>query len=720
MMAQVKIELARQKFNLGKIDESRQILEKIRKQKPKGQLLYEIEILEAAINVRNGKVDNALGSIAKLENAFGLKPEIINIKAVGLRAKKHYESALATLKQGVSLFPESFDLVHNLSTTATDLGQYSLGEEYGLKAMNIRPNFVDTIKNLGRIYVTTRNSEKTQEIFEKLELIEGKSVDVLIGYGAAKLIESQYKEAEVFFKQALKINPNLGPAWANLGICQKFAGNFEEARKSLEQARRCEPEQIEHQWNLSLIELALGDYENGWRNYESRYNPFRIAPDRVIGPKTSVPMLREGDSVLNKEIILLQEQGFGDSFQFFRFAKNLKAEGAKKIIAMVGPELQAIIKSIPWVDEVRQEIKQSDGILPDYWIFPMSLPSRYKIQSADKLGDDIPYLKASKDKSDLWRERLSSANIQKARVGLVWAGRNTHSNDKNRSIKLSQLNSLATLEDRIQFISLQKGDAENQESKFGQLNRLGNQIETFEDTAGILANLDLLISVDSAPVHIAGAMGLPTWALIPSIFDFRWMVGREDSPWYPNLRLFRQGNNEDWSAVVDRIVDNLESFLGDPYSYEPHIYNPHPDIIRSTCLGGYELLIRSAYQYQLEGKMQEAIDLYEQSRKIFNDRPEILRNLAAAYRASGDFASAINIYHYAENSGFTDHITYTNFGNLYIQLEDFSRALEQAEVAILKKKNYRMAWEMKALCLERLGRVQESQEALVQAKLCTE
>ena len=720
MTFQKKLELAQTKFNSGAIDDAIKIIAKLKKDKNASKNTYALELLESAVDVRTGNVAAGLNKIAKLEKIHGSKPEILNIKAVGLRANKNFQEAIEILKEGSRLYPDSLDIAHNLSTTATDLGLYALGEEAGLNALKINPNFVDTIKNLGRIYVTTRDSIKTEEIFKRLEKLEGESVDVLIGLGAARLIESNYHEAQGFFESALKLNSKLGPAWANLGLCQKFAGQYADAKYSLEQARKCDPDQIEHQWNLSLIQLALGEYQDGWANYECRYNPFRIAPDRVIGPKTEIPMLTKADSVKGQDILLLQEQGFGDTFQFFRFAKNLKEEGAKKIIAMVGSELLDVVRSMPWIDEVRTELKQSDGILPNYWVFPMSLPARYEISSNDELAKDVPYIIASARKKAQCEEEFFNAKHEKLRVGLVWAGRETHSNDKNRSLKLSQLESFSELEDKIEFISLQKGVSENQESQFKNLHKLGSQIQTFDDTAAILANLDLLISVDSAPVHIAGAMGLPTWVLLPSIFDFRWMVDRDDTPWYPSVRLFRQAVGEDWSNPIAKIAQELRDMTTKKPRWTPKVYEPHETVLMKTSLAGYELLIRSAYQYQVEGNMQEAIRLYESSREIHNDNPEILRNLASAYRSIGDFQNAINIYHYAENSGYIDHISHTNFGNLLIQMQDFSRALGQAEAAIVKKENYRMAWEMKALCLEKLGMNAEAQAAIARAQLCAE
>ena len=720
MIFEKKLASAQQKFNSGKLDEAEIIINELKQSINSKSNSYPVQILEAAIKVRTGKVDEALLKIEKIEKTYGDKPEVINIKAVGIRAQKNFKLALQILKEGSIKHPQSFDIAHNLSTTAADLGEYNLAEEAGLNALKINPQSLDTLKNLGRVYVTTRNVSKTEEVFKKLESIVGKTDDVLIGYGAAKLIESKYEIASKYFKDALAINPKIGPAWANLGICQKFAGDYIGALKSLELARFNDPDQIEHQWNLSLIQLALGDYKNGWKNYESRYNEYRIAPDRVISPKTSIKMLKNSDNIKEKTILLLQEQGFGDTFQFFRFARNLKDEGAKKIIAMVGNELLDVVRSMPWIDEVRTELKQSDGILPNYWVFPMSLPARYEISSKDKLAKDVPYIAASAIKKFQWDEKLTNATHQKLRVGLVWAGRETHSNDKNRSIKLSQLGSFSELEDKIEFISLQKGVSENQESPFKNLHKLGSQIQTFDDTAAILANLDLLISVDSAPVHIAGAMGLPTWVLLPSIFDFRWMVDRNDTPWYPSVRLFRQAVGEDWSNPIAKIVQELRDITTKKQSWTAKVYQPHETVLAKTSFAGYELLIRSAYQYQIEGNMHEAVRLYESSREIHNDNPEILRNLASAYRSIGDLPNAINTYHYAENSGYIDHITHINFGNLLVQMQDFSRALGQAEAAIVKKENYRMAWEMKALCLEKLGMNAEAQAAMGRAQLCTE
>ncbi len=283
----------------------------------------------------------------------------------------------------------------------------------------------------------------------------------------------------------------------------------------------------------------MGEFKEGWEQYEARYNPKRIAPDAVKLPNTSLPMLKPTDPVHGKHIILVQEQGYGDTFQFFRFAKNLKDEGAKKLTAIVSKEMAEIIRTIPWIDEIRTEMKESMEI-PDCWVFSMSLPARYAINSVDQIPAYTHYLSVDAQKKAAWNSRFEGGEKKKLRVGLVWAGRETHSNDANRSLKMENLEPLLKMHKDIEFVSLQKGSREADIANDSRVLSCGPQLSNFADTASLLSNLDLLISVDSSPVHLAAALGMPVWTLIPSIYDFRWLVDREDSPWYPSMKLLRQ------------------------------------------------------------------------------------------------------------------------------------------------------------------------------------
>lgn len=665
------------------------------------KFLLQKYVLEAAIAVRTDQVDQALELIEKAESKFSAVDEsTVNIKAVAYRAKGELQKAKGILQGGVEKFPKSIDLAHNLSVTAADLGEFELAEKAGLQALEINPKYVETFKNLGRIYVTTRNTLKARELFERLNTISGNSVDVLVGLGAIELIDFNPKKAKTYFEKALQKDDSLSAAWANLGLCHKFLGNYLSAKKCLETAAQKDAKQVEHVWNLSIVNLALGNFKEGWDQYEIRYNPKRIATDAVKLPTTQIPMLTRDDSVQGKTVILVQEQGYGDTFQFFRYAKLLKEEGAKKVVAIVSVEMVDIIRTIPWVDEIRSEMKGSQEA-PDYWVFSMSLPARYHTDSVDQVPVFAHYLSVEAASKQRWAEALGSRAGKKLRVGLVWAGRETHSNDANRSLAITQLEPLLQLHEQIEFISLQKGSRESEVLADPRIISCGSQLNNFADTAALLSNLDLLISVDSSPVHLAGALGMPVWTLIPSIFDFRWLVNKEESPWYPSMKLFRQPIGKSWETVILRIRKELESLLAkSPVRWMADEYTLLPEFaIGKSNLAGNTLFVNCAFQHHLQGQLQTAEALYKKCLETDPRSLDAIRNLAALYRGAGDFHRSLSVYQYGETKGMQDAIFFTNYANLLIDLKQFKEAMQKADAALSINPLHEPAQNAKKQCL---------------------
>ena len=676
-----KIETAKQLFNAGQFQKALREINSVRSNN--ADIIFEKKVLEAAINVRTDQAQQGLDLINEVEKQY--QKETIgtyNIKGIAYRAIKNNPKAKETLQAGLERFPESVDLAHNLSVTAADMGDFLLAETAGLKALSINPGYIETYKNLGRVYIAARDTTKALEIFTKLNTIEPDSVDALVGFGAIELLQSRPEMAAPYFEKALSKNDALSAAWANLGICHKYLGNYLESKRSIEMAISKDANQIEHVWNLALVNLALGNFKEGWKQYEVRYDPSRIAPDAVKLPNTQIPILKPENSVAGKTIVLVQEQGYGDTFQFFRLSKLLKEEGAKKIIAIVSIELKETIRTIPWIDEVRTEMRETQE-LPDYWSFSMSLPARYQFESPEKIPSFEPYLSINQDKKRYWDNYLSNADgNKKYRIGIVWAGRETHSNDANRSIKLSMLEPLLEMYQDIQFVALQKGGREKDAESDGRILSLGDQLKDFSDSAALLANLDLLISVDSSPVHLAGALGMPVWTLVPTFFDFRWMVDRTDSPWYPSMTLFRQQINETWESVIAKIQKQLKQTIHSKNErWSAKSFVAHPTLVDENVAGS-QLFLKSAFQYHIEGRLDLAELMYK---KLLTYEPNSLdgvRNIAALYRSQGNLELAKEIYEEGERKRFEDPIFYVNYANLLMDLKRYPEAIEKAQRAL--------------------------------------
>jgi tetratricopeptide (TPR) repeat protein len=673
-------------FQNGNIEIAAKILNEIPKQKDKN-LEKRRKVLLCAIAIRSNNSSWAIEEIERIIKEFGQDLELANLKGVALRNILKLKEAFEWLKESHSKFPESIDIAHNLSVTATDLGMLDYAIEIGEKSLIMNPKFIEAYKNLGRVYVTRRDGENSRRVFSKLNEFQPNTVDVMVGMGAISLIDDDPIEAARYFEKAIEISPQNGPAWGNLGLCYKMIGLYQKAKESLVRAAEVDPQQVEHPWNLSLVELAMGDFKNGWKRYEVRFDPSRIATDRVVQPQSKVPRLLKENSVKEKTIVLLQEQGFGDTFQFFRYAKNLKDEGAAKIIAINSKELINEIKTVPWIDEVYFELMDTQTQL-DYWVYPMSLPDRYDLDSLDKVPCPIPYAGVYEDKYQYWHQELRHLDSKKLKVGLVWAGRETHTNDKNRSMNLGQFESLKKFENDIEFISLQKGKRELDAVSNGwKIERLGQKIQDFADSAGVLANLDLLISIDSAPVHLGGAMGMPVWALIPQMFDFRWMIDKTDTPWYPSVRLFRQEESRNWAPVIAQVEVALREFVESKKKrWTPHVVRLEPKYLANPSAGA-NLWLQAAFDHHQKGELQAALTLYEEVKKYNPINSDAIRNMAVIYRSSNQIAKALELYEYGVNCELKDSIFYSNYANLLNQLGKDREAIEQANKALEYDKN---------------------------------
>jgi len=706
-MAQNKnqqFDIALSSFNQNNFDKALKEISLIKN--PDGILIERIAIIRAAIELKTGHIDQALKSLKDMESMVSSnKDQWINLKGIALRAKGELKEAMKILEAGQESHPQTLDIAHNLAVTYTDLAMFDKAVEIAEKAKKINANFPEIYRNLGRVHITRRDIKNAKETFRVLESLDPGCEDVEVGYGAIALIENNPEQAIIHFEKAIKINPKGGPSWANLGICYKYLGNFKKAKEYLAQAMINDPAQVEHRWNMALLQLTTGEMGAGWLNYECRFDPARISIDRVVTPNTPLPRLTASDAVKGKSIILLQEQGFGDTFQFYRFARELKLEGAARVVAIVSPELNEVVKTIPWIDEAYHEVN-GDLSLADYWVFPMSLPARYGVRDDESIPKPIPYIRVDPRIQENWAKRLSTLDKKKLRVGLIWAGRETHTNDKNRSMKLSDLNGLAKFSDRIEFVSLQKGKREDDERDSGwKITKCGVQIENFMDTAALMSNLDLVISVDSAPVHIAGAIGAPVWALIPYVFDFRWMENREDSPWYPSVRLFRQKTSkEGWAPVISRLETALEKFLEEKLPrWQPLPFYYEEGVKQSTTYAGVMLWLHSAFQYHKEGLLDKAQQLYQLVLQYEPNNVDATRNLAVLLRATGNITEALDLYRHGEALQFNDADFYVNYANLLIQLEQWGQALERVDKSIGINPQNVKALVLGAECCEKLG-----------------
>jgi len=366
--------------------------------------------------------------------------------------------------------------------------------------------------------------------------------------GLAYAAADREADAIAQYRETLRLNPRHAVAWNNLGLALQSLNQVDAATDAFRRAVALDPGFAQAHWNLSLALLVAGRFAEGFVEYEWRLKLSELGKNRhaFTGPRW------DGGDVRGKTLLLYAEQGLGDAVQFARFATPLASEGAR-IIVTCPPALQLLLATVPGVSEVAA----AGNRLPPYdaHIALLSLPGALNV-SVDSIPAPIPYVHVDRQRREARRATLSHDG--RLRAGIAWAGNSTHTNDRHRSMPLATLLPLFGV-GGVAWYSLQHGEAAAQLEE----QRAAAYVEplpahfTLDDTAALIAELDLIISVDTSIVHLAGALARPCWVMLPYAPDWRWLLDRDDTPWYPTLRLFRQSIAHDWSSVVARVATEL-------------------------------------------------------------------------------------------------------------------------------------------------------------------
>jgi len=378
-------------------------------------------------------------------------------------------------------------------------------------------------------------------------------VEVLCNRGAALRRVNEVDAALADYDRALGAAPNHAGAHLNRGVALAAQNRHAEAIASYDRALELDPRSATARFHRALSALLTGDFANGWDDYESRWGSGTQGPP----PAGTQPVWSGREDIRDKTVLVQAEQGLGDTIQFSRYAALLRSRGAR-VVLEAQPVLKDFLASAPGVERVVVPGEAPGAV--DYRCPLLSLPRAF----ATRLGSipsQNPSLEAPVDHVRLWGAKLPPRS--RARIGLAWSGRPTLINDRNRTIALARLAPLR--EQDATYVSLQQEvrdpDRPALESGPPILN-FGTQLADFRDTAALAALVDLVVTVDTAAAHLAGAMGRPVWLLLPFAPDWRWLLERDTSPWYPTMRIFRQPRIGDWEAVIGRVARELGDFVG--------------------------------------------------------------------------------------------------------------------------------------------------------------
>jgi tetratricopeptide (TPR) repeat protein len=501
------------------------------------------------------------------------------------KARRHLDAA-DLLGRAVGLDPLDPDLHNDLGGVLGELGRHEQAAAAFREALRLRPGYGEVLGNLGvALQRLKRDDEAVATLRRACALVPrspvahtqlgatlaklGRHEEAVAAFGdalAAKPAHAEalgrtgnslralgrHADAVDALRGAIRLKPNYPEAHANLGLAYLDQNRAAESAAAFAAAIRLKPDYAEAHWNHGLALLLAGDWARGWPEYEWR-RPLRN--DAVRRRDAPVPMW-DGSDPAGKTVLLHAEQGFGDAVMFARFAAALADRGAR-VVLQVRPELVRLCATVPGVAKA---VGPGDPVPPlDFHSHLMSLPAVLGTTPASIPGR-VPYVRPDPAQVEAWGRRVAAGPPRAKKVGIVWGG-----NVKplaTRACPLANWLPVAQVPG-VSLYSLQKGEPANQAKCLPAgmaLTDLTADLADFADTAALVANLDLVVTIDTSVAHLAGALGKPTWVLLPHVSDWRWMLGRDDSPWYPTVRLFRQEVAGDWHPVIARVAAALSGW----------------------------------------------------------------------------------------------------------------------------------------------------------------
>lgn len=531
--------------------------------------------------------------------AIRLRPgyaEAHNNLGILLKELKRPAEAESCYRAAIAFRPDYVEAHNNLALLLTEAGRRGEAETCYCRALELRPDSIEIGLNLVALLQERRDWDEVvaccQRVLERqpgcAEAYNGMGLalkelkrhgEAEASYRQALALRPDYvaalgnlggmlnelkrrDEAEPYLRRAVALNPNIPEVHYNLGVLFYGTRRYDEAEACYRRALELRPGYVGAEWNLSALLLLLGRFEEGWRRYEIRYHADRHGGKAAV-PDLPFPQWR-GEALAGKSLVVWPEQGFGDAIQFCRYLRPLKRLGAAWITLVCKPPLLSLLRTLADADAVVSLAEAAPLPPHDYWMLALSAPWHCGTTAVERIpAAEPPYLNAPPGRRDQWAPKLQP--LTGKRVGLVWKGSATNGNDAHRSLPGLEILAPLWRVPGLSFVSLQKGQAEDEAAAPPQgqpLLALGGEVRDFADSAAVLVQLDLLISVDTATAHLAGALGVPCWVMLPAEgLDWRWLLERSDSPWYPAMRLFRQQPGQTWEPVVAAIALELRRWL---------------------------------------------------------------------------------------------------------------------------------------------------------------
>ena len=501
-----------------------------------------------------GQLDEA---IAFYHKAIELDPDILGAYCnlgVILQSKGQPDEAITWYQRAIKRTPNYADAYYNLGTVFQDKGEFDKAISCYQKAIQLNPRFYNAYSNLGNILRDKGQLDEAMTFYQKTIELNPSHAGAYCNIGLIFQNRGQLDQATNSYQKAIESNPHMATAFNNMGTAFQDKGQLDEAMTFYQRALQIDSNYAIAHFHVALLLLLTGDFKNGWQEYEWRWKT------KDFGTRNFEQPLWDGSDITGRTILLYSEQGIGDTIQFIRYAPLVAQRGAK-VIVECRKELKSLLQNVEGVNaivaygEQRRDFDLHCPLLTLPLIFDTTL---------EAIPVEIPYIKVNASSIQKWKDKVKNDSSQ-LKIGLVWAGAPGYKRDEKRSFSLEIFSPFAHLTG-VTFYSLQKGKAAEQGKNSPEgmkITDYTDEIQDFLDTAAFVENLDLVISVDTAVAHLAGALGKPVWTLIPFAPDWRWLLNREDSPWYPTMRLFRQPSPGDWQSVINNVLKEIEKFIRD-------------------------------------------------------------------------------------------------------------------------------------------------------------
>ena len=501
------------------------------------------------VNAQLGHLESAVELICKAIEINPFSDQAYYDLGYAMCKLNVFEAGVECYDKALSLNPQNAQAACDRASALHELGRFEEAlASYDL-AISMAPKYADAYSFMGNTLLSMGRIEEAIASFDMAIALNPNSVAAFLNRGNAFQAKGDCAEAISCYTQAITLEPKHAMAYSNRGVSLKYLHRMQESLASSDAAIAIAPTFADAYWNRALTLLMQGELGAGFRDYQWRWE---TAKYKKVRRSFSKPMWLGDSQIKNKTLLIHAEQGFGDTIQFARYVQLVTQAGGHVIYEAEKPIFD-LFKSLKGIGAL---IRQGDPLPEfDYFCPVMSLPLAFKTELATVPAGGR-YLAADAGKISYWASVLGPKT--KPRIGLVWSGSATHQDDHNRSLKLQVL--LDALPQGYQFVSLQK-EARSWDLPLVEdatmLQHFGERLTSFSDTAALCELMDLIISVDTSVAHLSGALGRPTWVLLPFVPDWRWMLNRQDSPWYPTMRIYRQTAQREWTQVLNAVARDL-------------------------------------------------------------------------------------------------------------------------------------------------------------------